>query len=376
MIKIKDTFLKLTSRRYPNGTEDLAMDVVKELLPNIKFEQDEFGNYYLFILKENGEFSDTMFTSHLDTINSGPYTKSKTIWCTIQKKMIDNPLYKDNIVDDMSIKHVFDGDFIKTDGETNLGADDKAGVAIMMNLISENIPALYYFFVGEESGCIGSSSLAEVWGKGNFPTINRCISFDRRGYDSVITSQGGICASNEFATELSKRLNEYGFWFKPDPTGVYTDSAEFTSVIPECTNLSVGYFSEHTKTERQDIEFLEFLAATLIVIDWDTLPTVREKTKEYNGKKSTRKYGGYGGYNGYTGGHSAYGDYDNWYEDDKWVSSYPKQSFKKDDSFETKPPKSRKFIDDGNGNLTETNIDELEFDTWYEKQKSKEWVFV
>ena len=54
----------------------------------------------------------------------------------------------------MSIKHVFDGDFIKTDGETNLGADDKAGVAIMMNLISEN-PHFIIF----ESGCIGSSSL-------------------------------------------------------------------------------------------------------------------------------------------------------------------------------------------------------------------------
>lgn len=369
MIDIKNTFLKLTSRRYPHGTEDLAMDIVKEILPNINFEQDEFGNYYYLLPKSDGEYSDSMFTSHLDTINSGPYYISKTIWSAEEKKMIPNPNYSDSD-DDMSIKHIFEDDFIKTDGNTNLGADDKAGTTILINMISENVPGLYYFFVGEESGCIGSSALAKVWDKANFPLINRCISFDRRGYDSIITAQGGVSASDGFAKELSDRLNEYGFWYKPDPTGVYTDSAEFTYVIPECTNISVGYFSEHTKSEKQDIEFLTYLAVVCSKgIEWDTLPTIKQKDVAYNGKKS------YGVNYGYTNRQStSHSDYENWYDEGYWYENYSynnkmyeknKLPFEKDND---------KKVENKNHNRSvQTDVDDMDFDAWYEEQRRKNW---
>ena len=45
MINIKEKFLELTTRRYPKGTED---EVIK-LIPEFKFEKDEFGNYYYII---------------------------------------------------------------------------------------------------------------------------------------------------------------------------------------------------------------------------------------------------------------------------------------------------------------------------------------
>jgi len=38
---------------------------------------------------------------------------------------------------------------------------------------------------------------------------------------------------------------------------------EFADIIPECTNLSVGYFDQHSVKERQDIKFLEDLANAL-----------------------------------------------------------------------------------------------------------------
>jgi hypothetical protein len=308
---------------------------------------------------------------------------SKTIWSKEEMKMVPNPAYEEK-PDDMGVVHVFDDDFIKTDGNTNLGADDKAGTTILMNMISENVPGLYYFFVGEESGCIGSSALSKVWDKGNFPVINRCISFDRRGYDSIITSQGGVTASDTFATELANRLNEYGFWYKPDPTGIYTDSAEFTYVIPECTNISVGYFSEHTKTERQDIEFLEYLAVVAAKgIDWDSLPTVKEKDKAYNGKKSYGTYGrNYGGtYGRNYGGYSGYGEC--WYDDDEWNGTTyvaPKNDKPKNNNDVDELPfsdndikKSKSYLDGGNGKLIETDIDEMEFDAWYDEQRRKNW---
>ena len=363
MINIKETFLSLTKRRYPMGTEDLVMDLVKDMLPDVKFEKDEFDNYYTYIPKLDGSDSDTMFTSHLDTINNGPFGYNDgRKWDSELKKYVTDP---DDKIDDMSITHVMDGDFVKTDGNTNLGADDKAGTTIMMNMISENIPGLYYFFMGEESGCVGSSSLSRVFNDKGHPEMNKCISFDRKGYDSIITEQHSVCASDEFAKELSNRLNEYGFWFKKDPTGVYTDSAEFTDVIPECTNISCGYFSEHTKSERQDLEFLELLGIVCTQIDWETLPIVKDKSNTYSGKKS-KSHRSYGNWNGRR--------WDDDYADERWTGSgWDTKS--KDKSINSSTPSGRSFIDDGDG-LKETkpkSTVDFDFDKWYGEQKTKSW---
>ena len=237
-MNIKKKFLQLTGKTYPHGCENQ----LKNHLPK-GFLSDIHGNFYLKI----GETS-TMFTCHLDTADR------------TQKK----------------VTHVIEGEYIKTDGNSILGADDKAGMTIMLYMIENKIPGLYYFFIGEERGCVGSGRLSKSWTETEFSKyITKCISFDRRGTDSIITEQlYGVCCSLEFADELSERLNstQYGFKYSPDPTGIYTDSAKFTSLIPECTNISVGYYNEHSPSERQDIEHLEKLCKACIEIDWETLP--------------------------------------------------------------------------------------------------------
>jgi len=378
MIDIKSTFLKLTSKRHPYRTENEVI----EMLPDFTFEKDDVGNYYIIVKKSDGTFSNTMFTSHLDTIDRGPFTSYSSIDYSNRKWNIDTKQW-DIIdpekekkteslkkIDDKSIKHVFDGDFIKTDGETNLGADDKAGVTIMLNMISENVPGLYYFFIGEESGCVGSSSQSRVFDKFlekiGIQEINKCVSFDRKGYDSIITSQmGGDCASDTFANELSKRLNEYGFWFKPDNTGVYTDSAEFIDIIDECTNISCGYFSEHTTAEKQDIEFLELLSIVCTKIDWETLPIERKCDKvTYKGKKST--YSNYSRYN--HGGYGSYGRYWGDYWDGDGYS-YGRGSTNNINNSTTSSNKSvSKPLDDDE---LSKGIDDFDFDKWYNEQKQK-----
>jgi hypothetical protein len=273
MINIKDTFIRLTSKLYPRETETEVI----ELFPKMNLNIDEFGNYYHIIKKADGSFSDVMFTSHLDTVNRGYANLTDEYENGVYTNSLGHKRHKRDVV------HIFDGDFIKTDGETNLGADDKAGVCIMLNMINENILGLYYFFIGEEHGGIGSNQLAKVFKdkmiEHIIPKINKCISFDRRGYDSIITFMRSDCASVEFAKSLADKLNVYGFWFKPDNTGLYTDSYEFINIIPECTNISVGYFNEHQLTEKQDIEFLSLLAVVVTKIDWDSLPIVRKLTK-------------------------------------------------------------------------------------------------
>jgi hypothetical protein len=279
-MNIKETFLELTSRTYPHGTEEQLFPILYSKVDGL--QKDEFGNLYIKI----GE-SDVMFTSHLDTATSAL----------------------------SPIKHVFEENIIKTDGTTILGADDKAGVTIMLYMIKNNIPGLYYFFLGEEVGCVGSKKVADVQKKEKIEGINKVISFDRRSTSSIITHQTSRrCCSEEFGEALSKALNdvEETFTYKNDDTGVLTDSVQFISIYPECTNISVGYYSEHTFSERQDIVHLEKLAEACIKVNWTELPVKRDPSvTEY---KSYSNYGGYyGGWDDdYYGGYSGRGGYSNW----------------------------------------------------------------
>jgi len=364
MINVREKFLQLTNNRTPKGLEESVIKLITEFT----LQKDEFDNYYYIIKKSDGTFSNTMFSAHLDTIDRGPssysvghYDNELKKWIYPEKNEEEKEKDKEKL-----IKHVFDGDFVKTDGNTNLGADDKAGVTIMINLMSEGVPGLYYFFMGEESGCVGSSSLSRVYKSkvesGVLPQVNKCIAFDRRGYDSIITEQmSSECCSDVFAKDLAAKLNEYGFWFKPDPTGIYTDSAEFTDVISECTNLSVGYFSEHTTSEKQDLEFLELFAITLTKIDWEKLQVFRDTSKIiYKGKKSaTYNRGGA-----------------NWDWDDDYSEFWYGNTNHNFNNFNTSTKNNNTYVDRGKGDLDKLNNtinDDAEFDKWYLEQKNKGW---
>jgi hypothetical protein len=160
-----------------------------------------------------------------------------------------------------------------------LGADDGAGCAMLMHMLHAHVPGYYIFTQGEERGGIGAKYLAD-----HSPELlacfDRAIAFDRRGIDSVITHQGwGRCCSDEFAATLSGELCADGvLMYLGDDTGVYTDTAEFTGIIPECTNISVGYDNEHSDRETLDIFHFTALAAAAIKIKWDALPVERDPT--------------------------------------------------------------------------------------------------
>jgi hypothetical protein len=240
----RSTFLSLVTKTYPHGHEDEVLN----FLP--KLNKDQIGNYYKII----GSSPKTMFTCHLDTAD---------------RKQMDTTLFS-----------VFENgeEFIVTDGKTILGADDKSGVTVMLYMMEHNIPGLYYFFIGEERGGIGSHALADIYDKVDYlKEIDKCISFDRRNYHSVITKQMGLdCCSNQFATALCNEYNKNGLDLSLDPTGIYTDSASFIDNIPECTNISVGYFNEHTGSEHQNMTFLKLLCEASVKVKWESLPISRK----------------------------------------------------------------------------------------------------
>ena len=74
--------------------------------------------------------------------------------------------HMDTVVPNRDLKIVFDGKTVKTDGKTILGADDKAGVAIMCELARElsekrlsHGPIELLFSVAEEPGLLGLKNL-------------------------------------------------------------------------------------------------------------------------------------------------------------------------------------------------------------------------
>lgn len=158
--------------------------------------------------------------------------------------------------------------------DSPLGADDAAGVSILAAML-ERVPGYYIFTRGEERGGIGSKYLAENHAEllGQF---DRAIAFDRKGTSDIITHQwSGRCCSDEFAEALSGALNDKGMLYMPSDNGVYTDTAEFIDIIPECTNISVGYYWEHSDKEWLDTEHHMALLDAALTIDWDSLPVSR-----------------------------------------------------------------------------------------------------
>lgn len=224
--------------------------------PSFAFREATPGEtlaYTIDILNDDGTTSRTMFSCHIDTVG---------------RSEKDHDLIG---VDDRTI-----GVSAKNDC---LGADDGAGVWLMLEMIDAKVPGCYVFHRGEERGGIGSSGVARHH-TDFLAGFDRAIAFDRRGTHSVITHQGfGRCCSDEFGEALATAFNDTideTYFFAPDAGGVFTDTANYTDDIPECTNVSIGYEHEHSSDETLDIHYLFALREACLKIDWEALPTKRK----------------------------------------------------------------------------------------------------
>mgnify|MGYP001766896518 CR=1 FL=1 len=234
--------------RRPHGSAQERRFIADWLRPLPGIVSDQCGNRIGRIPKKNGAPSSVLWSSHTDTVHRVG---------GLQKLAYD------------ANKHVVRLSTNERNPEC-LGADCTTGVWLMREMILAQVPGLYVFHRGEECGGIGSSSIAK-----NTPQlldgIRAAIAFDRRGTQSIITHQGGSrCGSDAFSASLSSALgSEFGF--ASDMGGTFTDTANYTSLVPECTNLSIGYYSQHSASETQDFGFAQRLLAALLVFDEDRL---------------------------------------------------------------------------------------------------------
>lgn len=244
----------LLSVRRPHGGvgEALAQSIVMQEVMGLghAIVKDTHGNISVQVGVPNG----CVFTAHLDTVHREDGEQVLFIISETGEIVADGMDGKPSV----------------------LGSDDASGVYLLLEMIAAKRPGLYLFFVGEECGGIGSS--AYVLDHPHF-SANMVVSFDRRGTRDIITHQGGYCtASDTFAMALGYAMNklEPTFEYAPCAGGLYTDSREFAELVPECTNIAVGYLNEHTVRESQDLDHLLLLRNVVVALDWTALPISRE----------------------------------------------------------------------------------------------------
>lgn len=251
----------LTLKRCAGSVgEEKCVALLKQWLEPHGVLQDEYGNLHVRIPRADGKPATTCFSCHTDTVEKQKATDTKLV----------------------AFNHHPNGMMMTTKGGGVLGADDGAGIFMLLNLIEAGVPGLYLFHREEECGGGGSRHIAEKtpW---VLEGIERAIAFDRRGCEDIINFQGSIrCASDDFAQALADAFNELipGAKMKPDDGGTFTDTKNYVHLVPECTNVAVGYYHQHTQEECQDLSFLTRLAAAAVMLDWENLPTARDPLAE------------------------------------------------------------------------------------------------
>jgi hypothetical protein len=225
-----------TRRPHESKTE---INFIENWIEPLGATPDGFGNYWLTI---SGTGDDILWSSHTDTVHNKAGTQA-----IVKKHDIIslNPKSKANC----------------------LGADCTAGVWLMREMILSGKPGVYVFHRGEEIGGIGSDYVA-THETSRLDGIVAAIALDRKGYNNIITHQGSRCCSDTFGQSLADSL---GMDYKLDDTGLFTDTANYTHIIAECSNISVGYFRQHTAKETLDLAFLCRLRESLIALDTQRL---------------------------------------------------------------------------------------------------------
>lgn len=234
-----DVFAQMLTYRRPAGSKS-ERNFINRFIKPLEVEVDAFGNLW----KRIGT-APVLWSSHTDTVHSHG-----------GKQALD----------------IGEDGWITAPQSNCLGADCTTGVYLMREMILRGVEGLYVFHRAEEIGGQGSSWIAKN-NPGLLEGIKFAIAFDRKDIASVITHQFTRCCSDAFADSLIAQLDPSFF---KDDGGTFTDTANYVDLIPECTNLSVGYFSQHTKHEKQHVGFALWLLDKMCNLDVSKLVSVRD----------------------------------------------------------------------------------------------------
>jgi len=145
---------------------------------------------------------------------------------------------------------------ILTSSEGILGADDRAGIAVILEILDRldrsnfNGTIKVALTTREEVGCIGSQNIDRAF----IDDVDAAIVIDRRGFRDIVTSYAGLVpfCSDSYG-ELFEKAGELASMpdWKMTPGGL-SDARSFAEFGIPSVNLSTGYMNEHTDDEYVD----------------------------------------------------------------------------------------------------------------------------
>ncbi|CAB4138767.1 Peptidase M28 [uncultured Caudovirales phage] len=238
-------------------TDEYLMPLIRH--PNVTgFNVDGFGNIWVAVGPDAFE-APLLFSCHIDTVSSAG-GRQAIGWSRTEQDVLQ---------------------LISKKAGRSLGADDGAGLWLLLEMMDANVAGQYVFHRGEEKGRLGSLYVArnEPW---RLDKVQACIAFDRRDHDNLITHQmGERGCSTSFATSLIDSLliaSNGQLLYREDDTGSYTDSYSYFDLVPECTNLSIGYDGEHGPRETLDVAHVWRLRQAIVQADLGGLSIERDPT--------------------------------------------------------------------------------------------------
>lgn len=131
-----------------------------------------------------------------------------------------------------------------------LGADDRAGVFAIINIVKSGLRPHIIFTTGEEMGGLGARVLTYIEPK-PFAEMKYIIQLDRRGKDDCVFYE---CDNVKFI----EYIKSFGFH---EEYGSFSDISELCPTWKVAgVNLSIGYKNEHSLIE---ILYIDYLLSTV-----------------------------------------------------------------------------------------------------------------
>ena len=187
-----------------------------------------------------GEFYP-MFISHTDTVH----------------ELVDEIIVKE---EQLSRPYTFGKDFGQekslclkayniNDTPTGIGGDDKCGIYICIELLSQLDKVKVALFVSEETGCYGSRMVNE----GFLKDVGYCVQYDAPGDHLISYSCSGTVLFDKEGEFFNTALRSITKAFKNE---MMVQSHPYTDIMMikqksdfSCLNMSCGYYNMHTSNE-------------------------------------------------------------------------------------------------------------------------------
>lgn len=214
---------------------------------------DDYGNIHA--TKKYGE-SDTVIhlNAHMDTV---PNTQKERIIQKIMNNSNSDKWYTATQVDN--------------DKGAVLGADDRAGIAIILTLLEHlteyNGLIKVSFYREEEIGCVGSLNSDTSF----FQDADLSITFDRHGNSDIVVENHYLkFCTKETVNWLNDLSYANGYKYKTC-TGGISDAHTVSEMGVNAINLSVGYYNEHTDNEKLSLNecYTAYMFGLLIIESLD-----------------------------------------------------------------------------------------------------------